>query len=124
MKDVAILIVAGAWALLVVFLAVVLIQLARLLGSVKQMVDGVSSETVPLIGNLGMTVSTVNAELERADAIVSSVQNVAQNASDLSSVFRATVAGPLVKMAAFGYGLRRGAKKVAGRAGRKGKQGK
>jgi hypothetical protein len=49
----------------------------------------------------------VNAELERVDAITANVQTVTTNVSALTGVFAATLGSPVIKVAAFSYGVRR-----------------
>jgi hypothetical protein len=49
----------------------------------------------------------VNAELERVDAITANVQSISTNVSALTGVFAATLGSPLIKVAAFSYGVRR-----------------
>ena len=50
--ELAALIVAVAWAILVVFLAVVLVKLGRVLTEATTLVSGVSAQTVPLLGEV------------------------------------------------------------------------
>ena len=49
----------------------------------------------------------VNVELERVDAITANVQTVTTNVSALTGVFAATLGSPVIKVAAFSYGVRR-----------------
>jgi hypothetical protein len=53
----------------------------------------------------------VNTELERVDAITENVQTVTSNIAGLTTLFGATLGGPLVKVAALSYGVRRAATK-------------
>lgn len=105
--DVAALIVAVFWAVLVAFLAYVLVKLGKVIGEAGNLVKGVTDQTVPLIGEVTTSVVHVNAELDRVDAITANIQTVTTNASALSSVFAATLGSPLIKVAAFSYGVRR-----------------
>lgn len=105
--DVAALIVAVFWAVLVAFLGYVLVKLGKVVGEAGNLVKGVTDETVPLIGEVTTSVVHVNAELDRVDAITANIQTVTGNASALSSVFAATLGSPLIKVAAFSYGVRR-----------------
>ncbi|BFO19896.1 hypothetical protein SHKM778_62840 [Streptomyces sp. KM77-8] len=50
---------------------------------------------------------SAQTQIERVDAIASDVQEVTSNASALSTTVASTFGGPLVKVAAFGYGVRR-----------------
>jgi uncharacterized protein YoxC len=100
----------GALVLFVV--SVVISNLFRVVTSLKDLVDGVTSETVPLIGEVGNTVRGVNKELERVDSIVGSVQRVATNVEVISDTVQAAVTNPLIKALAFFAGMRRASKKV------------
>ncbi|TML80286.1 MAG: DUF948 domain-containing protein [Actinobacteria bacterium] len=93
----------GALVLFVV--AVVISNLFRVVTSLKDLVDGITSESVPLIGEVGNTVRGVNKELERVDSIVGSVQRVATNVEVISDTVQAAVTNPLVKMLAFFAGM-------------------
>ncbi|MEU6081329.1 DUF948 domain-containing protein [Streptomyces sp. NPDC047108] len=105
--EVAGILVAVFWAILVSFLAVVLVRLAQVLRATTRLVADVSEQAVPLLGEASATVRTAQSQLERVDAIATDVQEVTSNASALSSTVATTFGGPLVKVAAFGYGVRR-----------------
>jgi hypothetical protein len=47
----------------------------------------------------------VNAQLERLDGITANAQAVTGNVSALTSLFTATLGGPLVRVAALSYGV-------------------
>ena len=98
--QLAALIAAGAFVLLVLLLAIPLIKLGRTLDE----------------ANTALT--HVNTQLERVDGITANTQAVTGNVSALTSVFTATLGGPLVKVAAFSYGVNK-----ALRARRKAKDG-
>ena len=105
--EVAGLIVAVFWAVLVCFIGYVLIKLGNVVGETGKLVAGVTDETVPLLTEVRTSVIHVNAELERVDAITANVQNVTTNVSALTAVFAATLGSPVIKVAAFSYGVRR-----------------
>ncbi|RAJ60588.1 uncharacterized protein DUF948 [Streptomyces sp. Amel2xB2] len=105
--EVAGLLVAVFWAILVSFLAVVLVRLAQTLKAATKLVTGVTEQAVPLLGEASATVRSAQTQLDRVDAIATDVQEVASNASALSSTVSTAFGGPLVKVAAFGYGVRR-----------------
>jgi hypothetical protein len=105
--EVAGLIVAVFWAILVCFLAYVLVKVGQVLREAAKLVAGVTDQTVPLLGEVTTTVTSTNAQIERVDAITSNVQAITTTASALTSVFAATLGGPLVRTAAFSYGVRR-----------------
>ena len=66
---------------------------------------------MPLLGEVTGTVTHVNDELVRVDAITANVQSISGNLSALTSLFAATLGGPVIKVAAFSYGVRRAAGK-------------
>ena len=105
--EVAGILVAVFWAILVSFLAVVLVRLAQVLKATTKLVADVTERAVPLLGEASETVRTAQTQLERVDAIAADVQEVTSNASALSTTVASTFGGPLVKVAAFGYGVRR-----------------
>lgn len=109
--DLAVLILAGFWALLVLFLCWVLIRLGEVLKATEDLVTGVTDKTVPLLGEVTESVVHVNVELERIDAITEHAQTITGNIAGLTSLFGATLGGPLVKVAAFSYGVRRAVRK-------------
>ncbi|MEU9777259.1 DUF948 domain-containing protein [Streptomyces sp. NPDC047968] len=111
--EVAGILVAVFWAILVSFLAVVLARLAQTLRATTRLVAEVSEQAVPLLAQASATVRSAQTQLDRVDAIASDVQEVTSNASALSTTVASTFGGPLVKVAAFGYGVRR----VLGRRG-------
>lgn len=107
--EIAGLIAAGAFLLLVGVIAIPLIKLGSVLQAAEEMVRGVTDKTIPLLGEVTTTVVHTNVELERVDAITANVQSITTNAKAMSEVFAATLGGPLVKVAAFSYGVRRAA---------------
>ncbi len=111
--DWAWIIAAGFWALLVVVLCIVLLNVFRLISQIGDLVEGITDETVPLIRGVGETVSGVNVQLARVDDVVAGVQHMTSTADSLVTVVHATVSGPLIKVAAFAVGTARGARKLA-----------
>ncbi|NYE39746.1 DUF948 domain-containing protein [Streptomyces fulvorobeus] len=98
--------VAVFWAILVSFLAVVLARLAQTLRATTKLVADVTEQAVPLLADASVTVRSAQTQLAKVDAIATDVQEVTSNASALSSTVASTFGGPLVKVAAFGYGVR------------------
>lgn len=98
--EVAGLIVAVFWAILVAFLAVALVRLAQALKEATRLVAGVAEQAVPLLGEAAATVRAANVQLEKVDAITADVKEVTATASALSSTVSSAFGGPLVKLAA------------------------
>lgn len=105
--EVAGLIAACALLILVGLLAYPILKLGKVLDETRLMVKGVSDSSVPLLGEVTTTVSTTNAQLAKVDTITDNATTVSTNAAALMSLFSATAGGPLVKAAAFSYGVRR-----------------
>ena len=109
--QVAGLIVAFAFVVLVLFLGLVLVKLGKVLTETQRLVAGITDKTVPLLGEVTGTVQHVNSELVRVDAITANVQSMTGNVSALTSLFAATLGSPVIKVAAFSYGVRKAASK-------------
>jgi uncharacterized protein YoxC len=109
---------AIAWAVLVAFLSLMLVNVFRVLESTKMMIDDLRKETVPLLHEVTGTVSGVNKELDRVDGMVESAGNIVKSVERISGVVEQTISSPLIKVAAFGAGLGRASRKF-----RKGKEG-
>lgn len=105
--EVAGILVAVFWAILVSFLAVALARLAQTLRTTTKLVADVTDQAVPLLADASSAVRSAQTQIDRVDAIASDVQEVTSNASALSTTVASTFGGPLVKVAAFGYGVRR-----------------
>jgi uncharacterized protein YoxC len=106
-------IVAFLVGALVVVLCVVMANLFRVLTSTKDLIDGVTSQTVPLLGEVNTTVSLVNQELVRVDGILATAEGVTSSVGNLVTTVSNTVTSPLVRLSAFAYGLRKAAGKAA-----------
>ena len=106
------LVAAVAWAVLVLALFVVMLNLFRLLESTKMLVDGIRQETLPLLSEVTTTVTSVNKELDRLDGMVESAGNIVKNAERVSAVVEQAVSSPLIKLAAFGAGASRAVRRL------------
>jgi hypothetical protein len=92
---------------LVVATILVMTNLFRVLTSVKDLIDGVRGQTVPLLRDVGTTVTLVNTELGRVDGILATAETVTQTVGHMVEVVSSTISSPLVKLSAFAYGLRK-----------------
>jgi hypothetical protein len=99
--------VAIALIILVAVACWLLGKLSLVLTSVRDLVDGVGKETVPLIGDLDDTVKLVNHELTRVDGILATAEQITQTTGHVVTVVSDTVTSPLVKLSAFAWGLRK-----------------
>lgn len=103
--ELAGLVIAIFWAILVCFLAVVLVRLTRLLTETTKMVSGLSDRVVPLLEEVSATVGETNRQLVAVEAIAQDVKEVSGHAAKLSGVVQTVVTGPLVKISALAHGV-------------------
>ncbi|TWG08417.1 DUF948 domain-containing protein [Saccharopolyspora dendranthemae] len=103
--QIAALIVAGAFVLLVLLLAVPLIKLGKTLDEASTAIKKAQENSDPIFTGANTTLTHVNTQLDRVDGITSNAKTISGNVSALSSLFTATLGGPLVKTAAFSYGV-------------------
>lgn len=103
--QIAALVAAGAFVLLVVLLAIPLIKLGRTLDEATIAIRKAHENSDPLFNGANTTLTHVNTQLERVEGITANAQAVSGNVSALSSMFTATLGGPLVKAAALSYGV-------------------
>ena len=108
------LIAAIAFVALVAIAAVPLFKLGRVLEEVRLAVRDIGHESVPILTELQGTVRTTNSELEKIGVVTTDVATVSRNATvvsgnaaNLTTLFSATLGGPLVKTAALTYGVRK-----------------
>ena len=112
--EIAGLIAAIAFVVLVALTAVPLLKLGRVLEEVRLAVRDIGHESVPILTEIRGTVSATNLELERLSVVTEDVSKVSknatvvsENAAQLSTLFSATLGGPLIKTAALTYGVRK-----------------
>ena len=117
--DIAGLIAAGVFAVLVAFLALPLIKLGGVLDETRAAIREASNGVSPILEETTVTIREANKQLGRVDTITQSVADVSGNVSALVALFAATVGGPLIKIAGFSAAVRagiaglRGAEKAA-----------
>ncbi len=98
-------IAAAAFVLLVLLLAVPLIKLGRTLDEATTAIRKAHESSDPLLLGATTTITRVNSTLERIDGISANARSISGNVSALSSLFTATMGGPLVRAAALSYGV-------------------
>jgi uncharacterized protein YoxC len=121
--EIAGLIAAGAFLMLVIVLAVPILKLRHTVDAATRAINDLTDRTGPLLSNVNETVESantalaqvqisldgVNVQLAKVDTITSHAQNISANVANLITVVAAAAANPLVKVASFGYGLRKAA---------------
>lgn len=105
--DIAGLIAALAFVVFVAVTARPLLKLGRTIDEATASLRQITEHTLPVIDETAAVVASTNGQLERVDQITTSAAQVSANVSALTSLFAATVGGPMIKVAAFSYGVRR-----------------
>jgi len=100
------LIAALAFLYLVVRLGGLLGKAGKILDETTVSLRTTSDNVQPTLKGLTDTVSLTNDQLTRVDSITSSVTTMTTSASALTSLTAATIGTPLIKVAAFSYGVR------------------
>ena len=100
-------VVAVLVGVLVIVLCVVVANVFRVISSTKDLIDGVTKQTVPLLAEVGTTVTLVNQEIGRVDGILATAETATAAVGNIVNVVSSTVTSPLVKLSAFAWGLRR-----------------
>lgn len=104
--DIAGLIAAGVFLILVALLAVPILKLGKVFDRLGQAVSDVTESTTPVLEEVSTTVATSNQQLERLDAITSNVQDATANLTAVSSLTASVLGKPLIKIASFSAGVR------------------
>jgi uncharacterized protein YoxC len=105
--EIAALVAAIAFVLLVLLLAIPLLKLGRTLDeatiAVRKTHDGVG----PLLTEAQETVESINAQLVHIEGIAKNVNSMTTNVAAMTAVVSSTLGSPMIKAAAFTYGVRK-----------------
>jgi uncharacterized protein YoxC len=104
---IAALIAAGAFVLLVLLLAIPLLKLGRTLDEATLAIRKTHEGIGPLLSDAQGTLGQVNTELVQVESIAKNVNAMTTNVAALTSVVSSTLGNPLIKVAAFSYGVRK-----------------
>ncbi|MCA2214669.1 DUF948 domain-containing protein [Jidongwangia harbinensis] len=121
--EIAGLIAAGAFLMLVLVLAVPILKLGKTVDAATRTINELNERTGPLLGDVNqsvqhvntalgqvqVTLDGVNLQLAKVDTMTSHAQNVTASVANLATVVSAAAANPLIKVASFGYGVRKAA---------------
>jgi hypothetical protein len=115
--QLAALIAAGFWAVLVCVAVWVLIRLARLAGAASRVLAEWHARSGELLVSAQAAVQRSQQQLDRTDAITASMDQVTASMAELSGhvsalsglagAFSGALGGPLLRLAAAAYGIRR-----------------
>lgn len=127
LAAIAALVAAGAFLLIAVALAVPLLRLRHTVDAATRAVKDLNDRTAPILEKADLTMGNVNTalgqvqtsldgvnlQLEKVDTVTGHAQTVSASVANLATVVASATSSPLVKAAAFGYGVRRAAKQRA-----------
>lgn len=105
--EVAGLIAAVGWIVLVCVMVMVLVRLAKLLTATTKAVSELNDRLGPLLDDVSSTVAETNRQLVAVEAIAQDVKQVTGHAAKLTGVTQTIFTGPLIKVSALGHGVRR-----------------
>jgi uncharacterized protein YoxC len=108
---IAALIAAGGFVLLVLLLAIPLLKLGRTLDEATLAIRKTHEGATPLLTGAQTTVANVNSQLQQIEGITHGVGSITSNAAALTAIVSSTVGTPLIKVAAFSYGVRSSVRK-------------
>jgi uncharacterized protein YoxC len=103
---IAALIAAGAFVLLVLLLAIPLVKLGRTLDEATLAIRTTHEGAVPLLAQAQTAMTNVNTQLTEVEDITRGVNSITSNVAALTAIVSSTVSSPLIKVAAFSYGVR------------------
>lgn len=104
--DIASLIAAIAFAVLVLALAYPLYQLGRTFQETSAAVVRLSASAEETVAEATSTLHEAGEQLKKVDTVTSSAGHVAQDVSAITTLVTATVGSPLIKLNAFSHSVR------------------
>ena len=104
---IAALIAAGAFVLLVLLLAIPLLKLGRTLDEATLAVRKTHEGAAPILSEAQATVTQLNQQLVHIEGIAKNVNSMTTNVAAMTAVVSSTLGSPMIKAAAFTYGVRK-----------------
>jgi uncharacterized protein YoxC len=108
--EIAALVAAFAFVLLVGAVAIPLVKLGRTVDELTATVKDIRREHVAktslTVDETNTLLSQINDQLSRIDAMTANAQSVSNDAAALSSTLATAVGRPVIKVSAFSYGVR------------------
>ncbi|HLY32916.1 MAG TPA: DUF948 domain-containing protein [Jatrophihabitantaceae bacterium] len=105
--EIAGLVAAGAFVLLVLLLAIPLLKLGRTLDEATLAIRKTHEGAAPILADAQGTVTQLNLQLEQVEGIAKNVNSMTTNVAAMTNIVSSTLGSPLIKTAAFTYGVRK-----------------
>ncbi len=109
--DVVAIVVSVFAALVIVVLCYSMAGLVRTLRTLRQSVDELRHETLPLVADLRTTVVQASGDLERVDSLLGRAESISATVDSASRLAYLAFSNPVIKMLAFGAGTARAARR-------------
>ena len=105
--EIAAVVAAGAFVLLVLLLAIPLFKLGRTLDEATLAIRTTHEGATPILADAQRTIEQVNAQLVQIEDISKNVNSMTTNVAAMTNIVSSTLGSPLIKAAAFTYGVRK-----------------
>ncbi len=109
--ELSALIVAIASVAAVVLLAVTLASITKTLRAVRETVEMVRTETVPVMSELGDAVRSANVEIERIGGVLGTAESIGGTVDSASRLAYLAFSNPMIKALALATGTSRAARR-------------
>ena len=96
--ELAALICAVAFSILVLALVLTLLRLIKLIDTTSATIRETGDSLIPLLIDLTVTTQATNRQLEKIDVITENVVDATSNLASLIGSFTTTIGGPLVRV--------------------------
>jgi hypothetical protein len=109
--DVVAIVVSVFAALVIVVLCYAMAGLVRTLRALRESVDELRQETLPLVADLRTTVVQASSDLDRVDNLIGRAESISATVDSASRLAYLAFSNPVIKMLAFGAGTARAARR-------------
>ena len=109
--DVVAVVVSVFAALVIVVLCYAMAGLVRTLRALRESVDELRQETLPLVADLRTTVVEASGDLERVDTLIGRAETISATVDSASRLAYLAFSNPVIKTLAFGAGTARAARR-------------
>jgi hypothetical protein len=113
--DLAAVVVSVVMIVAIVTLAVLVQSLLRALAEARATLERVRIEALPLMGEMRDTVERAGAEVDRVDDLLDTAESISATVESASRLGYLAFRAPIIRVVAFGRGVGRGTRALAGR---------
>ncbi len=113
--DLAAVVVTLVMVAVMAVMAVAIASLLRTTRALRATLERLEADAGPLMGELRDTVSAAGAEVGRVDDLLDSAEAISARVDGASRLGYLAFRAPVIKAMAFGRGVRRGGRRLAGR---------